>query len=98
MLFDNETAGGIRAAFRLVGNWQKDATGDILITPFHGKQKSFVCLLAKEKYTFNAEKGILQAPPWLDARHRAASDPGRGREAVELNFYPLPSDRSAQAA
>ena len=24
-------------------------------------------LLAKEKYTFNAEKSILQAPPWLDA-------------------------------
>ncbi|MEK7835015.1 MAG: glycoside hydrolase family 6 protein, partial [Pseudomonadota bacterium] len=67
MLIDNETAGGIKAAFRLVGNWQKDPTGDILITPFHGKQKSFIRLLAKEKYTFNAEKGILQAPPWLDA-------------------------------
>ncbi len=24
-------------------------------------------LLAKEKYTFNAEQSILQAPPWLDA-------------------------------
>lgn len=67
MLIDNETAGGIRTAFRLVGNWQKDATGDTLITPFHGKQKSLRRLLAKEKYTFNAEKSILQAPPWLDA-------------------------------
>ena len=67
MLIDNETTGGIRAEFRVVGNWRKDATGDILITSFHGKQKSFIRLLAKEKYTFNAEKGVLHAPPWLDA-------------------------------
>ncbi len=67
MLIDNETTGGIKAAFRVVGHWQKEVTGDTLITPFHGKQKSLRRLLAKEKYTFNAEKNILQAPPWLDA-------------------------------
>ena len=67
MLIDNETAGGMRAAFRLVGTWQKEASGDTLLTPFHGRQKSMRRLLAKEKYTFNAEKSILQAPPWLDA-------------------------------
>ena len=67
MLIDNETSGGMRFAFRQVGSWQKDPTGDTLLTPFHGKQKSMRRLLAKEKYTFNAGKSILQAPPWLDA-------------------------------
>ena len=67
MLIDNETAGGIRAALRLVGNWKKEASGDTLITPFHGQQKSLGRLLAKEKYTFDAGKSILKAPPWLDA-------------------------------
>jgi hypothetical protein len=67
MLIDNETTGGMRPALRFVGNWQKDAAGDTLITPFHGKPKLMSRLLAKEKYTFNAEKSILQAPPWLDA-------------------------------
>ena len=67
MLIDNDTASGNGAAFRLVGNWKKQASGDTLIAPFHGRKKSLRRLLEKEKYTFNAEKSILQAPPWLDA-------------------------------
>ena len=67
MLIDNETAGGVRPALRVVGNWQKESAGDTVFTPFHGKQKRLSRLLAKEKYTFNAEKSILQAPAWLDA-------------------------------
>ncbi len=65
MLIDNETLGGMAPAFRLVGRWQRESTGDTLLTPFHGKRKSLKRLLAKEKYTFDA--GVLNAPPWLDA-------------------------------
>ena len=67
MLFDNETTGGIAPALRLVGRWQRQSNGDIEITPFHGKPKSLARLLAKEKYSFEAKRNILSAPPWLDA-------------------------------
>lgn len=65
MLIDNETTGGMGPAFRVVGHWQHESSGDTMITPFHGRPKSLGRLLAKEKYTFDS--GVLHAPPWLDA-------------------------------
>lgn len=40
---------------------------DILLKPFHGKTKRMSRLVAKEKFTYDATRRILSAPPWLDA-------------------------------
>jgi hypothetical protein len=61
-LIDNETASG-----RLVGVWEPDAGGDIWLFPYYGEPKPLKRLTGKEKYTYNAQKRILSAPPWLDA-------------------------------
>jgi hypothetical protein len=61
-LIDNEIASG-----RLVGVWEPDARRDIWLFPYYGEPKPLKRLTGKEKYTYNAQKRILSAPPWLDA-------------------------------
>ncbi len=62
LLIDNETSTG-----RWVGNWQPDAEGRILLKPFFGKPRTLARLTGKEKYTYDARRNVLSAPPWLDA-------------------------------
>ena len=73
LLIDNEPPSspeesGFARTCRVVGQWAKTPdNSDTQITPFFGKVKSMNRLLAKEKYTLDLAKSILQAPPWLDA-------------------------------
>ncbi len=79
LLIDNEHPTG-----RWVGTWQPDDHGVILLKPFFGKSRALARLTEKEKYTYDARRNILSAPPWLDA-------------VGDVKLGPAPSDQPPES-